>query len=342
MRISVIGAGAIGATVATLLANSGHDVSVVARGAQRDALRAADCVITGVWGDHRARLSVISGLGDLDRRPELTIVATKAHDSAAAISAEADRISGAPLLVIQNGLDGITDAARLVPDSVVVGGLALFAASFVEPGLVTITGPGTTFLGTASGEHNNATLAVAAVLSPVMAVEPVDNFVGCQWTKLVINQVNALPAITGLSVQQTAANPALRAVLIAGMRETIAVALANSVGFGALQGLDHKSLAAVLGQSDVEAGWLPDLLVGRMGDVPNPGSTLQSITRGQLTEIDYLNGAVVRKARAAGRTAPVNSALVELVHEVERTGAFLSVERVAQRVTQRVAQSIQQ
>jgi 2-dehydropantoate 2-reductase len=69
-----------------------------------------------------------------------------------------------------------------------------------------------------------------------------------------------------------------------------------------------------------------------MGDVPNPASTLQSIRRGQLTEIDSLNGAVVRIARENGRRAPINAALVDLVHEVERTGVFVAPADVAGRV----------
>ncbi|MBU1587013.1 MAG: ketopantoate reductase family protein, partial [Actinobacteria bacterium] len=68
------------------------------------------------------------------------------------------------------------------------------------------------------------------------------------------------------------------------------------------------------------------------GATPNPGSTLQSIKRGQATEIDYLNGAVVRAAQAIGRTAPVNAELVKLVHEVERTKAFLTPAEVTRRV----------
>jgi 2-dehydropantoate 2-reductase len=69
-----------------------------------------------------------------------------------------------------------------------------------------------------------------------------------------------------------------------------------------------------------------------MGDVPNPGSTLQSIRRGQLTEIDYLNGAVVAEAAAHGLGAPVNAAIVALVHEVEATGQFLSPADVVSRI----------
>ncbi|MGH1548158.1 ketopantoate reductase C-terminal domain-containing protein [Leifsonia poae] len=68
-----------------------------------------------------------------------------------------------------------------------------------------------------------------------------------------------------------------------------------------------------------------------MGATPNPGSTLQSIRRGQLTEIDYLNGAVVDEARAAGVEAPINAAITALVHEVER-GGFLTPDQVAERM----------
>jgi len=69
---------------------------------------------------------------------------------------------------------------------------------------------------------------------------------------------------------------------------------------------------------------LPRMMRARMGAVPNLGSTLQSLRRGQLTEIDHLNGVVVREAAAAGVGAPVNTLLTALVHEVEAAGQPLS------------------
>jgi 2-dehydropantoate 2-reductase len=79
----------------------------------------------------------------------------------------------------------------------------------------------------------------------------------------------------------------------------------------------------------------------RMGAVPNLGSTLQSLKRGQLTEIDYLNGAVVAQAEAVGRTAPVNQAIADAVHEVERTRRFFTPAELAARAAaaQRVSTS---
>jgi 2-dehydropantoate 2-reductase len=68
-----------------------------------------------------------------------------------------------------------------------------------------------------------------------------------------------------------------------------------------------------------------------MGGVPNPGSTLQSIRRGQSTEIDYLNGAVAEAAEGTKAGAPVNAALVAMVHEVEKSGQFLPAAEVVAR-----------
>jgi 2-dehydropantoate 2-reductase len=68
-----------------------------------------------------------------------------------------------------------------------------------------------------------------------------------------------------------------------------------------------------------------------MGNVPNLGSTQQSLRRGQLTEIDFLNGAVVREAQRLGREAPVNALITGLVHEVELSGVSLSPDDVIRR-----------
>lgn len=159
-----------------------------------------------------------------------------------------------------------------------------------------------------------------------------DDIRGAQWTKLLINHVNALPAITGLSVQDVIADRRLRRLMTASMRETVRTATRIGVRFGTIQGVSG-SVLRLIGQAPLAVGsLLPRLLARRMGSVPNPGSTLQSIRRGQLTEIDFLNGAVVAAAAEHGFTAPINAGIVNLVHEVERTGAFVSPDEVVRRI----------
>jgi 2-dehydropantoate 2-reductase len=327
MRIGVIGAGAIGGAIAALLARDGHEVEVTARGQHLRVLKSGGIRLTGGWGDFTA--DVAAG-ETLTRAPALAIVATKAQDSRAAILANAKILNGIPVVVVQNGLEGIAASTSLIPRSDIVGALAMYASSLVGPGHIAITTTGSTYIG--GGNDLPARYAVS-ILNDAMPTELTSNFVGAQWTKLIVNQVNALPAITGLSVQEVVADAQLRRILTRSMRENVRVGLASGIRFAPLQGLTSTRLQLFLRSPLPLAESLPKLMAKRMGAVPNPGSTLQSIRRGTLTEVDYLNGAVVAAAEKVGLTAPVNAAIVELVHEVERTKAFLTPAQVAERIS---------
>lgn len=328
MRVGVIGAGAVGGALAALLDRAGHEVEVTARGAHLQAIVDNGLRLNGAWGEHTARVTAGE---QLHRSAELVIVATKAQDAATAICENAHLLRGIPVVIVQNGLDGLDIARNAAPRSDIVGGLALFASSYLSPGHITVTGAGDLYVGGGSREHDVPDRYVASALGAVLPVHLTANFVGAQWTKLIVNQINALPAITGMSAQDVIAHPGLRHLMAAGMQEAVRVALASGIRFESLQGLGHRRLRLFAAAPLWIAQELPKLLATRMGDTPNPGSTLQSIRRGQLTEIDYLNGAVVRAAEPAGSAAPINALLVDLVHEVERGAVFLTPDDVLAR-----------
>ncbi|MBX3098069.1 MAG: ketopantoate reductase family protein [Salinibacterium sp.] len=320
MRIGVVGAGAVGGALAALLSRAGHEVEVTARGEHLVAIQEHGILLSGAWGDYRAQVDAAE---ELTRGVELVIIATKAQDAAEAIRANLSVLSGIPIVVVQNGLDSITNAKLASPRSDIIGGLALFASSYLSPGQITVTTGGSLYLGVIAGTSDVPARYATRILAEALPTTTIPNFVGAQWTKLVINHVNALPAITGMSVQEVVANSGLRSIMTSSMRECVRIALTSRVRFEKLQGLSHRGLRlfAVLPLWMGQA--LPLLMSLRIGRTPNPGSTLQSIRRGQATEIDYLNGAVVRAAERIGMTAPVNQALVELVHEAEARGSFL-------------------
>lgn len=327
MRVAVIGAGAVGGSIAAVLHRAGHEVEVTARGAHLDAIRANGIVLTGQWGKYTA---AVEANPRLTRAPELAILATKALDADSALRDNADWLRGVPVVVIQNGVRAMTTAIAALPGTDIIGGLAVFAASYGEPGHVAITTAGSTYLGT-----NGSTLALeyaASVLSPVIPIHVTRNFAGAQWTKLMVNQINALPAITGTNAQATIADRGLRRVLTLSMREAVSVAIDSGVHFEKMQGLSHGILRVFRRAPVAVAQLLPHVMKWRMGGTPNPGSTLQSIRRGQKSEVDYLNGAIVDAAKSAGVTAPINATLVALVHEVEATGNFFTAAQVIARV----------
>jgi 2-dehydropantoate 2-reductase len=317
VRIGIIGAGALGGMFAALFARAGHDVEVTARGAGLAAIQARGITLSGGYGDVHARVAA----GErLTLRPDLVLVATKAQDAEAAIAADRELIDGAPVVVVQNGLGGVDTAQRLLPASACYGLLSIIAANYTEPGVVRVTTRATSYLGRGDGPPDEAAERLARELSAAVPVVAIPGFRGAQWTKLVVNMLNAVPAIVGRSVQEVVGDARLRRVVTASMRECVRVGIARGVRFGSLQGLGDVRLR-VFARLPLAIGQvLPWLMVRRMGRVPNLGSTQQSVRRGQPTEIDHLNGAVVREAGLAGRDAPVNRALVALVHEVEAHG----------------------
>ena len=328
MRIAVIGAGALGSTFACLLAAAGHDLVVTARGTALSVVRADGLSLTGGYGNLTARPVAVEHLNE---SVDLALICTKAQDAATAITQNAQALERTPVIIVQNGLDGIATAKKLLPRSECFGLITIIAAHYESPGQVRVTTRAPSYLGRGVGPVDAETLRWQKVLDGAVRTVAQNNFAGAQWTKLVVNMLNALPAITGQSVQQVIGHAGLRRVLTRSMNETVRVALASGVRFGSLQGLSHGQLRvfalAPLWASQV----LPLLMRSRMGTVPNQGSTLQSLNRHQRTEIDFLNGAVVRAAALAGLPAPVNSRLTELVHEVERLGTFLTPNEVLAR-----------
>ncbi|WP_369045167.1 ketopantoate reductase family protein [Sinomonas sp. P10A9] len=329
MKLGVIGAGAIGGTIAALMDRAGHTVEATARGDRLAAIKSGGIHLSGAWGEHVAQIAA----GErLTTAPDLALISVKAQDEADAIRANAAALEGVPLVVVQNGLDGLAQAQRLHGGSPTIGAIAFFAADCPAPGHVRALVPGPLYLGAGDGEPTADAVNAAGVLSSGISAKAVGNFVGCQWTKLVVNQINAMPAITGMSVQSTIADSRLCGAVLASMREAIHIGRRQGVGFGSLEGMNPLTLG-LLGSAPPAVGrLLLRIMARRLGSEPVLGSTLQSVHRGLPTEIDYLNGAVAERARALGIEAPVNAAITRLVHEVEGSRRFFAPAEVVQRL----------
>ncbi len=329
MRIGVIGAGALGSLFAARLALAGHEVQLVARGEQLRAIAANGIHLHGGFGEaHLAAGDRSLSVGERLDGIELALICTKANDAAGALEAHRSELDTVPLAMVQNGIDGLGTAQAAVPNSELFGVISLIAANISAPGEVTVTNPQPSFVGRGTGPADVASRELARILNQAVPCEAIDDFEGALWTKLVLNMVNAPPAITGLSVQEVAAEPSLLAILTASMREAAQIGIASGVRFARLHELD-PTLVTQLAEWPIErAAQIPLDMARGMGPVPNLASMLQSIRRGRLTEVEYLNGAVVRTAEAHGLDAPVNRALTAIVHEVETTGIFLSPEQL--------------
>ena len=321
MRIGVVGAGALGSLLAARLQLAGHDVQVVTRGEQRDTIAAHGISLRGGFGDATVRVRVVERFAPVD----LCLVCVKVHDTAEALANTAECIGDAPVVLVQNGVDGLTIARQWIEPARIFGAISMIAANFTELGTVTVTNPQPTFIGRGSGPADDESHRIAAVLNDAIPTTAIDEFEGALWTKLIFNMQNALPAITGLSVQEVANNRTLATVLAASMREAAQVGIAAGIPFARIHGLDETVVTSLAGWPLWRIRRMVRAIARGMGPIPNLASMLQSIRRGRPTEIEFLNGAIVRMAGQLRRDVPVNRAIISIVHEVESSGRHLSV-----------------
>lgn len=334
MRVAVIGAGAVGGALALLLDRAGHEVVLASRSGAEPARGRRTLNLAGAFGEHRAEFAQDSRLsGTFD----LALVAVKAQDTQRAVEPHLAVLAATPTIVVQNGLEGAATVERLIAGladrnarGFVAGGLATFAVNRPAPDEIRATANGSLTLGTASTAHTSRLEELAVALSPALECVVADDLASALWSKLLINQVNALPAVTGLSVQEVGLDADLLSVLASSIGELLAVAAASGASLVELGPLD-RALADLANATPLDTDEelarnrrLARELSAAFGTTPNYASTQQSISRGEATEIDALNGAVVSHGLTRGLDAPVNELLTSLVHEREGGAPQLS------------------
>jgi 2-dehydropantoate 2-reductase len=296
MKIAVFGAGGVGSFYGGLLARAGHDVRFVARGAQLEALR--------TQGLHISSLS----LGEIHVPPmpaaaraseigpvDLALLCVKAHQTGEVLDEVAQLVGpGTVVMALQNGVESdelLTErfGAEHVESAVVYVGATLEAPGFVRhvaAGTLVIT------------DNERVRDVLASTGLPVRISPDIQRQ---RWHKLAWNaSFNAISALTLRSSQDLLGNPQTRALIIAMMREVVAVANAHGVALG------EPDIAQLLAATDKSAAIRTSMLVDR--------------ERGRPLETDALVGVVVRKGRDAGLETPIAEVLYALLSAIDAPG----------------------
>ncbi|MDF3838295.1 ketopantoate reductase family protein [Cupriavidus basilensis] len=303
MKIYVLGAGALGCAIGGTLARAGSDVTLIDRfqahvdAVHRDGLLMRD-------GDSEIRVRVKAATGCAGLAPaDLVIVLVKSFHTAQAI-ASAMPIVGAQTSVmsLQNGMGHEDILAQAVGRARVLAGKTYVGGVFLGPGrIIAGTRGKLTIIGELDGALSDRVRAIAAEFERAgLRTDVSDNIVGTMWDKLLINvATGALSGITRLPYGGLYAVPEAEACAVAAVAEAMAVARANDVKLSIAQPRDAWVMAA--------DGLPPDF----------KASMLQSLEKGAATEVDFINGAVVRAGARCGVPTPVNQALVACIKGIE-------------------------
>jgi len=331
MKIAVIGAGGVGSVIGGLLARAGEDVTLIGRQPHVDAINSHGLLIDGALGERRIP---VAARERLDFSPDLALLGVKMQDIEATIREAQPHIASTLLLTLQNGVRADDLLAGLVDKASIASGVVVFGATYLEPGKVTYSPAGRLVVGNPFGPVTENVRNVAAVLNKALPTHISEDIRGAHWTKLIINENNALPAITGLSLQRLNTASQMRRLSVLLMREAVDTMRAAGISLGELPGVPVNLIQTLLRMPLPVASALPRLLSRAMGETPFLGSTLQSLKRARSTEIDYLNGEIVALGKQLGRSTPYNTTVVDLVHRVEATSTFLSPDEVVRAIAQ--------
>jgi 2-dehydropantoate 2-reductase len=300
VKIVVIGCGAVGSLFAAHLAARG-DAEVY--GYDLDAAHVAAINERGLrltgTGEVTGRLTATSDPSDLPPC-DFGIVATKALHTASAIEATAGAFAhGGAVCSVQNGVGNEELIAEHVP--LVIRGTTFPAGRVTEPGVVSWDTAGDTWIG--PFEPSPASMEQVRKLAGLitdsgMPTKALDDARGAQWTKLIFNAAtNPIGALTRLTHGAACDRDDLRQLISALVAEGVAVAEAQGI----------------LLDSD------PDELVTHAQNVAHGhrASMLQDVEAGRPTEVDFLNGGIVRFGREHGVSTPLNEAIWALVRGLE-------------------------
>jgi 2-dehydropantoate 2-reductase len=303
VRVCIVGCGAVGSLFAANLAQL-DDVEVWAYDASRehvDAINAEGLRLSGA-GDVLGRLRATTDAAELPPC-DFGIVATKAMHTESAIAATAHAFADGCVATVQNGLGNEETLAAHVQR--VIRGTTFPAGKIVAPGRVQWDVKGDTTLG--PFEPQPATADAIAQLADActragMPTAAVADARGPQWRKVIFNaSTNPIGALTGLTHGRVCERPDLRALVTGLVDEGKAVAAAQGIALDA----DPEDL--------IDHAARPDVAYG------HKASMLQDVEARRTTEIDYLNGGIVRFGREHGVPTPLNEAIWALVKGVEQS-----------------------
>lgn len=293
MHIAVMGAGAVGCYYGGLLARAGHTVTLIARPSHVQAIAAHGLRLQTATSDEHIALNANSDVAAL-KDAELVLFCVKSSDTESAGAQMPPHLRPhAAVLSLQNGVD---NAQRLqaVLGQDVIATVVYVATAMAGPGHVQHFGRGDLVLGQhARSEQLAQLLSEAGIPSTVS-----NNVQGALWTKLIINcTYNAASAITQRPYGELVQQPGMWQLMRSAHDECIAVADAADVRLDApLWPMIENIARTMQGQYS---------------------STAQDLQKNKATEIDHLNGFIVRQGQQLGVATPVNAALQTLVKALQ-------------------------
>lgn len=326
MKILIIGAGAIGGSLACYLSAGGHDITLLEKNKDIcDAINRDGVFLKDQGRDYHARVLAVDKLGE--EKYDCCFSATRAYHMTSAVSSVLSNIvDGGPIVSMNNGvciepLLEVVDKERAFWCSINYG------AGIEDKGRYYIKIHGDVVIGGLSGKGDKLSDFLAKLTTPLL-IRPTDNIVGALYSKMLINScITSTAVVSGLTLGDILSKREGKKVFLSIIREGVEVAKEAGIEIPKYNGnLDYYRFSSKSIVGCIYRAVVFPVLRKKYGH--RTSATLEALRRGTLTEIDYFNGYVLSLARKSGRSAPVNEAVVKCVKCVENDMEKISADRL--------------
>ncbi len=298
MKIAVLGAGAMGCLYGSFLAKETNEIWLIdvwkghVDSINVEGLRVVESIGEKVIKDIKATINP-SEVGVVD----LVLVFVKSTITDKALEGSKDIIgSNTIILTLQNGLGNVEKIASVIGEKNILAGTTAHGASILTPGKVKHAGMGNTIIGEINGEITHRVKEIAELFKNC-GIETIvtNNVLGLIWDKLLVNVgINALTALTGLKNGELIMHKETEEILELAVREGMLIAKANGINLINEYPIEHTKEICKLTSE-------------------NRSSMLQDIINNRRTEIDMINGAIVKEGKKNNIETPINLLLTNLV-----------------------------
>ncbi len=301
MKIVVVGPGAMGCLFAAFLSKSKEEIWLLDKNKEKaDRINENGISLEGASGAWQAKVKTTANIQDIGKADLILLCVKSFHTKQAIEQIKPLLGQNTRILTLQNGMGNIEIIAEMAGEERVIGGVTSEGATLIDTGKIRHAGRGETIIGMIDGKTPVEMRGIREVFNKVgFETKMSRDIKSLIWSKLIINAgINALTAITGLPNGKLTEFEGTKRILRDAVTEATRIAKRKRVKL-----IYDDPLAKVEAVCE--------------GTSMNLSSMLQDVLRKKRTEIDYINGVIVRLGQELGIPVPTNKLLVDLVKTIE-------------------------
>ncbi|MDD5060482.1 MAG: 2-dehydropantoate 2-reductase [Candidatus Omnitrophica bacterium] len=303
MKIAIVGPGAIGCLFAAFLTKSKEDVWLLDKSKENAAkLNESGISVDGLNGSWQVKVKTTANISDIGKT-DLVLICVKSFNTKKACEQIGPLLNNnTKILTLQNGIGNIEIISEIAGENRVIAGVTNEGATLIEPGKIRHAGKGETIIGTIDGKTPVEMRAIREAFNKAgFETKMSRDIKSLLWSKLIINVgINALSAITRLPNGKLIQFEGTKRILRDAVTEATRIVKRKRIKL-----IFDDPLAKVEAVCESTSS--------------NLSSMLQDVLRKKRTEVDFINGVIVRLGQELGIDVRTNKFLLDLVNTIEQT-----------------------